>query len=52
MRIIGVTGKSGTGKSTVSQKICEMKNGKIINADEIAKRLSKKRRRVLQRNSK
>ncbi len=47
MYIIGVTGISGSGKSTVSKVICNLKNGKYINADEIAKRLSKKRRRIL-----
>jgi len=41
MQIIGVTGISGTGKSTVSQKICKQTLGKYINADEVAKDLSK-----------
>ena len=47
MQIIGITGMSGAGKSTVSEKICNMKSAKYINADEIAKNLSRKRRRVL-----
>ncbi len=46
-KIIGITGISGAGKSTVSEKICEMSNGKYINADKIAKELSRKRRRIL-----
>lgn len=52
MQIIGVTGISGAGKSTVSQKICKVKNAKYINADQIAKKLSNKRRSLLRRNSK
>ena len=45
--IIGITGNSGAGKSTVSNRICDLKNAKYINADEIARELSKKRRRIL-----
>ena len=52
MQIIGVTGISGSGKSTVSKRICEVLNAKYINADEIAKKLSMKRKRVLQRHYK
>ena len=51
MQVIGVTGISGAGKSTVSKKICEMKNGKYIDADSVAKALGKKRRRVLSKNN-
>lgn len=40
--IIGITGSSGAGKSTVSEVLKEKYNAKIINADEIAKKLSKK----------
>lgn len=47
MQIIGVTGISGAGKSTVSKKICKIKNAKYVNADEIAKDLSRKRRGIL-----
>lgn len=47
MQIIGITGISGAGKSTVSEKICKIKSAKYINADKIAKDLSKKRRRIL-----
>ena len=43
-KIIGVTGISGSGKSTVSEKVCKIKNGKYINADKIARELSKKRK--------
>lgn len=42
MKIIGVTGISGAGKSTVSKRICELINARYINADIIAKALSKK----------
>ena len=45
--IIGITGISGAGKSTVSHKICDIKQAKYVNADEIARDLSKKRRRIL-----
>lgn len=50
--IIGVTGISGAGKSTVSKLICKEKQAKYVNADKIAKELSGKRRKILQRNSK
>ena len=52
MQIIGITGITGSGKSTVSKRICEMINAKYIDADKVAKDLSKKRRRLLRRNSK
>jgi len=41
MRILGVTGGSGTGKTTVCN-ILENKGGKIIDADLIARSLQKK----------
>lgn len=47
MQIIGITGISGSGKSTVSEKICQMKNGRHIDADIVVKSLRKKRRRLL-----
>lgn len=47
MQIIGITGISGAGKSTVSEKICQMKQGIHIDADVVAKALCKKRRSLL-----
>ena len=47
MQIIGITGMTGSGKSTVSNRICEILNAKYIDADKIAKALSKSRRRIL-----
>ena len=47
MHVIGITGVSGAGKSTVTEMLCNMKNAKSVNADEIAKNLSKKRGRIL-----
>lgn len=40
--IIGITGSSGSGKSTVCDILESKYNVKIINADKIAKQLSKK----------
>lgn len=40
--IIGVTGSSGAGKSTVCEMLQNEYNIKIVNADKIAKELSKK----------
>lgn len=42
MQVIGVTGASGAGKSTISREICKIKNAMYINADKIAKDMSKK----------
>lgn len=42
MRVIGVTGSSGTGKSTICEIFEQQYDVKIIDADKIAKRLSKK----------
>lgn len=42
MKIIGITGSSGSGKSTVTKIIAEELNAKIINADEIVKQLQQK----------
>ncbi len=41
MRTIGITGISGAGKTTISEQICKLKNAKHINADKIAKDLTK-----------
>ncbi len=41
MKIIGITGTSGAGKTTVSNIIKQKYNAKIIDADKIAKELSK-----------
>ena len=41
MKIIGITGKSGSGKSTVCEMLENKYGAKIINADKIAKELSK-----------
>ncbi len=40
--IIGITGSSGAGKSTICEILKKEYNVKIINADQIAKRLSNK----------
>lgn len=37
--IIGITGNSGSGKSTVSEIIYKIKNAKLIDADKICKRM-------------
>ena len=42
MKVIGITGSSGAGKSTVCEIIEELYDVCIINADKIAKELSKK----------
>ena len=47
MQIIGVTGITGAGKSTISEKICKLINGKHIDADKIAKDLSVSRKKLL-----
>ena len=39
MKIIGITGSSGAGKSTVCEIIEELYDVCIINADKIAKKL-------------
>ena len=40
--VIGITGSSGAGKSTVCELLCKIYGIKIIISDEIAKELSKK----------
>ena len=47
MQIVGVTGISGAGKSTVSSKICSLVDAEVVDADRIAKDLSKTRRSIL-----
>lgn len=42
MKIIGITGSSGAGKDTVCEIIEKKYNAEIIDADKIAKELSKK----------
>ena len=39
MKIIGITGSSGSGKTTISKIISKELNAKIINADEIVKQM-------------
>lgn len=41
MKIIGVTGNSGSGKSTISRIIKDKCNGIIVDADKIVKQLEK-----------
>ena len=40
--ILGITGSSGAGKSTVCEILEKDYHAKVINADKIAKKLSKK----------
>ncbi len=42
MQVIGITGISGTGKSTVSERIAKIKNAYIINADKVVRDLQEK----------
>lgn len=39
MKVIGVTGNSGSGKTTICEIICEIANAKVVDADEVAKSL-------------
>lgn len=48
MRIIGITGNSGSGKSTVSKMISENYEAKVIDADKIAKKMTKNNGEYLQ----
>ena len=45
--ILGITGSSGAGKSTVCEILAKKYNMKIINADKIARELSKKGTRYI-----
>lgn len=42
MKIIGITGSSGAGKNTVCEIIEKKYDAEVIDADQIAKELSKK----------
>lgn len=42
MKIIGITGSSGAGKTTISEILKNKYNAHIIDADEIARKLSRK----------
>ena len=42
MKIIGITGSSGSGKTTVSKIISEELKAKIINADKVVKQMQEK----------
>lgn len=48
MKIVGLTGTSGSGKTTVCELIKQMYNAKIIDADKIARNLAKKGNLYLQ----
>jgi dephospho-CoA kinase len=39
MKVIGITGSSGSGKSTVCQKLAKLRKSVIIDADQIAREL-------------
>jgi len=40
--IIGITGRSGSGKTTIATEIALLKNAKIINADTTARKMQAK----------
>ncbi len=40
MKVIGITGQSGSGKTTVSEILNKRPNTKIINADKLAKKMT------------
>ena len=42
MKIIGIAGSSGSGKTTVSRKISKLLNAEIIDADELVREISYK----------
>lgn len=48
MKVIGITGNSGSGKTTICEIIKENYNAEIIDADEVAKRLTASKTEYLQ----
>lgn len=46
MQIIGITGTSGAGKTTVTDIICKRKNAEHIDADEIVKSSQRKAKNI------
>lgn len=46
--IIGITGNSGTGKTEISKILAQKLNAEIIDADEVAKELTKKETKYLE----
>ena len=40
MKVIGITGSSGSGKTTISEILGKRKDAKVINADKMAKELT------------
>ena len=48
MKIIGITGNSGSGKSTISKLIIKNYEAKILDADKIAKEMTKNNGEYLQ----
>ena len=50
--IIGITGSSGAGKSTVCNILKNTYNAKIIDSDKIAKKIIRKRYRIYYRHYK
>ena len=49
MNIIGITGSSGAGKSTICDILEKQYDVRIINADKVAKKLSKKGTRYVKK---
>lgn len=49
MEVIGITGSSGSGKTTISKIIAKDRNIKIIDADKVAKDLTMENTEYLQR---
>lgn len=46
MKVIGITGASGSGKTTISQMLNTRKDTKVINADKMAKEMTTTRNRI------